>query len=77
MPKAILEFDLNDIDDASNHKRAVVANDMMSVLLSVDNYLRGQLKYNENLTKEQYNVLQETRDFLNREMTERNLNFDM
>lgn len=75
--KAILEFDLNDVDDSIGHKRAILANEMISVIWSMDQYLRTQLKYNENLIQEQYDVLQEARDFLNEKMIERNLNFDM
>lgn len=75
--KAILEFDLNDVDDSIGHKRAILANDMMGVLWAMDQHLRTQLKYNENLNQDQYDVLQEARDFLNEKMIERNLNFDM
>lgn len=75
--KAILEFDLSDVDDAYSHKRAILSNDMMGVLWAMDQHLRTQLKYNENLNQDQYDVLQEARDFLNEKMIERNLNFDM
>ncbi len=71
MAKAILEFDLNEPDDREEHKRMLKSLDIMLVLWDYDNYLRGQLKYNEDgLTDQQYEVLEKARsefyDILNK-----------
>lgn len=77
MAKAILEFDLNDSDDAETHKRMLKSLDMMLVLWDFDNYLRGQLKYNEEgLTGDQYDVLDKARAKLYEILNERNISFD-
>ena len=50
--KAILEFDLNDPDDAAAHKRAVLALDMMLCLHEVKEQFRSKIKYNEDSLSE-------------------------
>ena len=59
--KAILEFDLNEPDDAEAHKRAIKALDIMLALWDIEKYLRAQTKYNENLTQEACDALEEAR----------------
>lgn len=77
MAKAILEFDLNDSDDAETHKRMLKSLDMILVLWDFDNYLRDQLKYNEEgLTGDQYDVLDKARVKLYEILNERNISFD-
>ena len=78
MAKAILEFDLNEPDDKEAHKRAVKSLDMALALWDMDQYLRSQIKYSDEyeLTDEQYNTLEETRDKLHKILSEYNISFD-
>ena len=76
MAKAILEFDLNDEDDKNAYQRVNKALDMALVLWDFDQYLRSQLKYNENLTSEAYDALEKTRERLNDLMQEHNVDLD-
>ena len=46
--KAILEFDLNDIDDRLNHLRAIKADNAYSSLYEITVFLRQQNKILEN-----------------------------
>lgn len=62
MAKGILEFDLNEPDDRQGHLRAVKALDIMLALWDVDQYLRSQTKYNEDLTQEAYDALDRARE---------------
>ena len=68
--KAILEFNLDEVDDVDAHKRAVKSLDMALALWDIEQYLRAQIKYNENLTDTQYEVLDKARtefyDILNK-----------
>lgn len=76
MAKAILEFDLNELDDVAAHKRAVKALDMAIVLWDMDQYLRSQIKYNDNLTSEAYDVFEKTREQLREFMNQHNVDLD-
>ena len=44
--KAILEFDLRDVDDAEDHKVTLEGHKWKSVVWELDNELRSDLKYN-------------------------------
>jgi len=76
MAKAILEFDLNELDDVTAHKRAVKALDMAIVLWDMDQYLRSQIKYNDNLTSEAHDVFEKTREQLREFMNQHNVDLD-
>jgi len=77
MPKAILEFDLNEPDDREEHKRMLKSLDIMLVLWDIDNYLRSQLKYNEDgLTDQQYEVLEKARSEFYDILNKRGVSFD-
>jgi hypothetical protein len=70
--KAILEFNLPEEDEEYRH--AVHGIDYSIVIDEIDNYLRGQLKYNcDNLSEEVQAALQLVRDKLWEEMNERGL----
>jgi hypothetical protein len=45
MPKATLEFDLSDHDEADAHKRAMKALDLCGVLFDLDQEMRSDLKH--------------------------------
>ena len=46
--KAILEFDLDDKDDAMNHLRCVKSLDVTLSLLEILSLFRQEIKYNED-----------------------------
>ena len=46
--KAILEFDLDDQDDAMNHLRCVKSLDMALSLTEIMSLFRQEIKYNED-----------------------------
>jgi len=57
--KAILEFNLNEPDDVSAHKRAVKALDMAIALWDIEQYLRSQTKYApDSMPQEVYDALE-------------------
>lgn len=76
MAKAILEFDLNDPDDAQAHKRAIKSIDAMLALWDIEQYLRKQVKYNEDLTDDQYKVLDEARIEFYQILNKNGISFD-
>jgi hypothetical protein len=76
MAKAILEFDLNEPDDRDEHNRMLRSLDIVLVLWDIDQYLRSQTKYNENLTQEQWDALDQTRTKFYEIMNERNVSLD-
>jgi hypothetical protein len=75
--KAILEFNLDEPEDRSDHLRAVKSSNIMSVLWEFDMYLRSQLKYNDsNLTNEAYEALDKAREKLYEVMNDQHVSFD-
>ena len=76
MAKAILEFDLNEPDDVEAHKRAIKSIDMMLALWDIEKYLRAQTKYNENLTQEAWDALEEVRKEFYNILNKYNISFD-
>jgi hypothetical protein len=76
MAKAILEFDLNEPDDVIAHKRAVMSYELTAALLDIEEYLRSQTKYNDNLSKEAYDALDATREQFYNILRNRNISFD-
>lgn len=76
MAKGILEFDLNEPDDVISHKRAVISLELTLALYDIEQYLRTQTKYNENLSKDAYDVLEKTREEFYEILKNRNISFD-
>ena len=76
MARAMLSFNLDKEEDVAAHKRAIKALDMSLVIWSIDQYLRGKLKYDETLTPEAYDALEKTREELIEYMREYNVDID-
>ena len=74
--KAILEFNMDEIDDVTAHKRAIKSLDMILALSDFDNHLRSELKYNDNLSEVEYDLLDRTREKLYQIMNDHNVSID-
>ena len=74
--KATLEFNMDEFEDVVAHKRAIKSLDVLLVLYDFDQHLRSELKYNENLSEEEYEKLDKLRDKLYEIMNERNVSLD-
>ena len=73
--KAILEFDLP--DDEYEYKAASKGKDYLFVLWELDQWLRGEIKYNDaKYTKKEYLLLEKVRQQLRDEMINHNVTFD-
>lgn len=60
--KATFEFDFNEPEDIRDHKRMTQSLNILMCLTDYDQYLRNQLKYNdENLSDLEYKALEEAR----------------
>ena len=58
--KAIFEFDLD--EDLADYEIYNSAKEMYNTLFEFRQYLRGELKYNENLTEGQYEAIEKVSD---------------
>ena len=77
MARAILKYDLTDVDDRMSHMRAVKSLDMMMVLWDLDQELRALTKYApDDMPTEEYEAYSKVREMLHQKMTEHNLDFD-
>jgi hypothetical protein len=77
MAKAILKFDLTDMDDKMSHMRAVKSLDMMLTLWDLDQELRSLTKYApDDMPTEEYKAYIKVREMLHQKMNEYNLDFD-
>jgi hypothetical protein len=77
MAQATLQYDLNDHDDCTAHKRAVKSLDLALCLFDLDQHLRSQLKYHdEALTQEAWDALDQAREKLYSIMNERGVSLD-
>jgi hypothetical protein len=76
MAKAILEFDLSNPDDVNDYKRTNQALDMALALWDIDQYLRAETKYNEELTQDAYDALATAREKFYQILNEHNINMD-
>lgn len=75
--KAILEFDLNDADDITSHKRCVSALEITLVLWDIDQHLRSMTKHApDSMSQETYDELVNVRERLHQLMNERDISFD-
>jgi hypothetical protein len=73
--KAILEFDLNILDEKLAHKRAVSSTDAYLVILGLQDYLRSRLKY-EEIPEEAVEALDLVRAKLYELLIEHNVDMD-
>lgn len=75
--KAILEFNLP--EDQTEYQVVNDAPKMFSVLWDMKQWLRGQLKFpeNMNLSDDGYQVLEQCRDKLNELLMDNNLDLDV
>jgi len=77
MAKAILKYDLTDMDDKMSHMRAVKSLDMMLTLWDLDQELRSLTKYApDDMPTEEYEAYIKVREMLHQKMNEYNLDFD-
>jgi len=75
MPKAILEFDLN--EEQYEFEQAANAGKYRSVLWDLDQFLRNKTKYAlDDVTKEQIEAYYELRDELHKLMEEHSITLD-
>jgi len=72
--EAILKFNLP--EEQTEFDNAVNGWKWSVVVWELDQHLRSQLKYNDKLTEEQYDALQEVRDKLHELKHEHSLSFD-
>lgn len=77
MAKGILEFDLNDQDDAMAHKRCVKSTELVLALWDMDGYLRSETKYApDSMSSEVYGALQDARNKLHEIMSKHSIDLD-
>lgn len=74
--KAILEFDLNDPDEAAAHKRAVLALDMMMCLHDVKEQFRSKIKYDDKLTEDELKGWEDAREMFIGTLSEYNIDLN-
>ena len=74
--KAILEFDLNDPDEAAAHKRAVLALDMMMCLHDVKEQFRSKIKYDDKLTEDELRGWEDAREMFIGTLSEYNIDLN-
>jgi len=78
MAKAILKYDLTDVDDRMSHMRAVKSLDMMMVLWDLNQELRGLTKYApDHMSTEEYDAYLKVIDLLREKMNDYDINFDI
>ena len=78
MAKAILEYDLNDFDDAMAHRRAVKSTDMASVLHELEYNLHKRIEMGVDVEqyKTPYEVYEAYRDAIRELFVEQGINID-
>jgi hypothetical protein len=72
--EAILKFNLP--DDQDDFRYAVEGTKWFLVVHTFDQYLRNQMKYNDNLTDEEYGLLEKVREELRSTINENQLSFE-
>lgn len=72
--KAILEFNMD--DDRHDFHLAVNAAKWYVLAWEMDQYLRTRMKYEENISDEQYEAVEKAREKLRDLMNESGLSFD-
>lgn len=71
--EGILKFNLP--EEEPEFRMAVNAGNYHNSLWVFDQWLRSQLKYNDNLTEQEYDTYEKVRDKLHEAMTENDVNF--
>lgn len=72
--KAVLEFNLP--EEESDFNLACKGKDWWYVCWNLDQYLRKQLKYNDNISEDAREVYEDLRHKLWEEISDRNISFD-
>lgn len=75
MPKATLEFDLTDVEEARDFAIMQKGGRYYNILWNYDQWLRSEMKYKE-LTEEVHNTFQKARDKLHSMMEEYDAAFE-
>lgn len=76
MAKAVLKYDLEDVDDRMSHLRAVKSLDILLILWDLDHELRLKIKHApDDMSEDKYNTYQEVRDLLYQKMSEYDVDF--
>lgn len=60
--KATLEFNMDDGEDTVSFDNAVNGWKWKQAVWEIDQWLRSEVKYNDNLSEEQYKIYNSTRD---------------
>jgi hypothetical protein len=77
MAKAILEYDLNDIDDIMAHKRATKSLDMAMALWDITHNTKKSLEWSmEGKEMDKYDALEMVFDKLHEILNEHNIRLD-
>ncbi len=79
MPKAILEFNLDEVDDRDAHLRAIKSLSLTLALWEMDQHLRSELKYGTRegeLSDEGYKAIERTRERLHEILEENGIILD-
>jgi hypothetical protein len=74
--RAILEFNLDEIEDKENFDKCMRATDLCLLLWNFDQYLRSQIKYNNSLSSEECKAHEKVREKLNDMIQDASLNLD-
>jgi hypothetical protein len=75
--KAILEYNMDEVDDRQAHLRAVKSLDMVLVLWEMDQELRSKIKYASDDTPDDViNTYEKIRTNLHQLLSEHGLDFD-
>jgi hypothetical protein len=79
MPKAILEYNLDEVDDRDAHLRAIKSLSLTIALWEMDQHLRSELKYGTRegeLPDEAYKAIERAREKLHEILGENGISFD-
>ena len=74
--KAILKFDLSDPDEASGHLLAANALSLAYIINKTREMFRQELRYNEELTEEQRDIIEKLQKEFFTNLSELPINFD-
>lgn len=74
--KATLEYDLNDPDDEQAHLRATQSLSLALAIWDIEQYLRAQVKYNEQLTADGHDALDKAREEFYSILNKHDINMD-
>lgn len=76
--KAILEFDLQDLEDRIEHQRMLKAKDMSIALWDMSQELRKKVKYApDDLSEDTYKAYEEIQDIFYGILNQHNIDLDL